>query len=546
MKNQEIKELIRRMEDLPTLPSVAVKIINVLLDETSSARDVAEIVEADHSLTMKLLMVANSAFYGTPRGVSTVKEAIVSLGFNKLKSMILSLSVLDTVEAMASESELDIQEFWAHSLRCAVCVEDLSRKLREDFSEEIFVAGLLHDIGKLVLSRYAPSGFREASALVRSRGMGQAEAERAIMEIDHGAVGKSIMDRWHFPVALKESVGLHHDPPLERIERDVSCRMAAIICLADMMSNARNVGLGGSVELAGFGEEVREKLGLSREEFEEVWEGLDARVSQIMEALGLEDVSPEDQSEVLQRANAELGRMTLLLRESEEKYRGIFESIQDVYAEVSVDDGTVLEISPSIEQLSGFTREEVLGESIFSFYVRPEVRRELLQALERKGSIRDYEVGFITKQREEVSCSLSVKIVTDDTGAPSKIVGTMRDITERKRAEEMQRKRERRFASVETLRQTLVTLSHYINNATAVIAGRAELCARNDPVDYQQLVDVSLSQTKRISAVLNALDKMARSMDIRTTDYAGLKNAMFDIEEELRRTLGEADSRRKI
>ena len=116
-EKQEIRELVRQMEDLPTLPSVAVSIMNILLDEASSAQDVADIVEVDPALTMKLLMVANSAFYGIAREVSTVRQAIVALGFSRMRSLILSLSVLDTVEAMAEESELDSSEFWTHSLR---------------------------------------------------------------------------------------------------------------------------------------------------------------------------------------------------------------------------------------------------------------------------------------------------------------------------------------------------------------------------------------------------------------------------------------------
>ena len=176
-KRQEVRELIRQMEDLPILPSVAVKIMNTLLDEASSAQDVADIVEVDPSLTMKILMVANSAFYGIAREVSTVRQAIVALGFSKMRSIILSLSVLDTVEAMVEESELDSGEFWTHSLKCAVGAQAIAAKLGEEFADEIFVAGLLHDIGKLVLSKQMPAAFKQAMEVARREGFRSVDAE---------------------------------------------------------------------------------------------------------------------------------------------------------------------------------------------------------------------------------------------------------------------------------------------------------------------------------------------------------------------------------
>ena len=320
MIKREIKERIRSMEDLPTLPSVALKIMNTLLNEDPSIKDIAEVVETDHALTMKVLKVANSAFYGTPRSASTVKDAIASLGFGKLKSIVLSLSVMDTIETIAEESGLDAEEFWAHSLTCAVCAEELAEKLDRKFSEEVFVAGLLHDIGKLLLSRHAPSEFKRALEMARTQGIGGAEAERAILDVDHALVGKWVMDHWQFPIPLRESVWLHHNPPIEYMENDISCRMAAVICLADILTHTRTAGPIRNRGLAQ-GEEIQEKLGLSKEQVQEVVDALDDRVAQIIEALGREPVPQEGYFEILQQANAELGRTSLLLDHQREELR---------------------------------------------------------------------------------------------------------------------------------------------------------------------------------------------------------------------------------
>jgi PAS domain S-box-containing protein len=132
---------------------------------------------------------------------------------------------------------------------------------------------------------------------------------------------------------------------------------------------------------------------------------------------------------------AERKRMEKALKESEEKYRTIFESIQDVYAEVAID-GTILEISPSILSFGGYTPEEVLGRSLSGFYVYPEQRAALMERLHLDSKLNDYEVVLRHKTGRKVPCSFTVKVVTGNSGIPVKTVGTMRDITERKQTEE--------------------------------------------------------------------------------------------------------------
>ena len=351
--------------------------------------------------------------------------------------MILSLSVMDTVDTMAEGSGLDPEAFWEHSLICAVCAEDLATRLHEAFADRIFVAGLLHDIGKLVLSRHAPDAFRQAAERVRVEDIGPVDAERSVLEMDHAQVGRYLMDQWQFPLLLKESVGMHHDPSGEEIAHDATTRMAAVLGLADILSNMRTLG-GSRAREQEQSEALREQLGLSEQDLGEIAEGLDDRVAQIANTLGLENILRQSASEILQKANAELGRINLLVQESEERYRGIFESIQDVYLEVDVEDGRILEISPSIEQLGGYDREEMLDTPFSALYAHPEIWEELLAALEESGHISDYEVGFVNKAGEDVPCSLSVRRVAGGAGIPPRMVGTIRDITERKRAEEVQ------------------------------------------------------------------------------------------------------------
>ena len=141
-----------------------------------------------------------------------------------------------------------------------------------------------------------------------------------------------------------------------------------------------------------------------------------------------------------------------------------------------------------------------------------------------------------TKEGELRDVQISARVLS--VGGRDLIQSIWRDVTEQKRAEEELREQESRLTRAETLKQALVTLSHHINNAMTAIVGNAQLCRRGTS-SADQLIQVCLLQAKRISAVLSALDKMVRQMDIRTVNYIGLQDAMFDIEEELKRTLEE-------
>ena len=181
-RQQRLQKITQSIIGLPTLPTVITQMIGLIDNPQTSARDVSRLISTDQALTAKILKLANSAFYGFPREISTVNHAVVVLGFETVKSLGLSVSVLERFASGGSNSQFDRQRFWEHSIGCGVAARMLAARLRYRVPGEAFAAGILHDIGKLILSQYFAEEFGEIMAVVDERDVyiGKAEEAKAI------------------------------------------------------------------------------------------------------------------------------------------------------------------------------------------------------------------------------------------------------------------------------------------------------------------------------------------------------------------------------
>ncbi len=166
MKAPDIDRVISRVEDLPTLPRTVLRITELVNDPKSSARDLARIITDDQVLAARLLKLVNSSFYGFPQRISTITGAIVLLGFDAIRNLLLTTSVFDIFSNRKNISLIRQEQFWDHSLGCAVAAKVIGKHLRYDKVEELFVAGLLHDIGKIVEMIFLSQAFKDINRLV--------------------------------------------------------------------------------------------------------------------------------------------------------------------------------------------------------------------------------------------------------------------------------------------------------------------------------------------------------------------------------------------
>ncbi|MFH1570971.1 MAG: HDOD domain-containing protein [Gemmatimonadota bacterium] len=244
-RRQRLRKVTQSIIGLPTLPAVITQLIGLIDNPKTSARNVAQLISTDQALTARILKLANSAFYGFPREIATVDLAVVVLGFETVKNLGLSVSVLERFARGGENTQFDRQKFWEHCIGCGVAARLLAAKLRYRVPGEAFAAGILHDIGKLILSQYFPEEFAEIMAVVRDDDVYIGEAEQRVLGLTHTEIGSWLAEKWNLPGQLVDAITLHHAPG--RLER--GAELPALIHLADFLCRREQIGDGGGRRL---------------------------------------------------------------------------------------------------------------------------------------------------------------------------------------------------------------------------------------------------------------------------------------------------------
>lgn len=221
-------------------PVIYEKLVRVINNPRSSSSDVAAIIAEDAGLTARLLKVVNSAFFSFPRRIETVTHAVTVVGTSQIRDLALATSVM-TLFRDVPRDVVDMPRFWQHSLAVGVTARVIAAQRREDNVERFFVAGLLHDLGRLLM--FMRAGAEQGEAVERSResGVPLYKVEREVFGFSHTQVGSALLDHWNFPGAFREAAAYHHQPrratryPME----------AAAVHVADVVANTLQWGHGG-------------------------------------------------------------------------------------------------------------------------------------------------------------------------------------------------------------------------------------------------------------------------------------------------------------
>ncbi|MBT9548879.1 MAG: HDOD domain-containing protein [Candidatus Sericytochromatia bacterium] len=210
MRELSIRNILNRVDELPEVPQTALRVIQLLNDPDTDVASLADVISSDQALTAKVLRLCNSAYYGLSRKVTTISEAVMIIGFSSIKSLVMMITTQSTLNKGLLGYKLNAGYFWEHSIGAAEISRYLAVQLKHREPEECFIAGLIHDIGKMVLNQYALPEVYKATNLHQKEQIPVYEAEQQILSFDHAAIGGALAERWNFPPMLVESIRRHH------------------------------------------------------------------------------------------------------------------------------------------------------------------------------------------------------------------------------------------------------------------------------------------------------------------------------------------------
>ncbi len=254
------QDLIANLGDLPPLPQVAAQVLRLAADPDSTMDELQRVVATDQALAAQILKIANSAMFGMVREVRTLTQAIMTLGFTTIKS----IAIASSARNLYNRGGTGLQErlLWEHALVAALASRSYARILRSPKVEEAFLGGLMHDIGKTVMSIKFPERYGALVRSVYNDGVDGIDAEFELFGFDHAMVGEALIISWNLSRSLENAVRWHHTPihaPAE--DQD----LAAFVALGNLMALERNAGLGKPESLQEATGQALEVLGLTPE-----------------------------------------------------------------------------------------------------------------------------------------------------------------------------------------------------------------------------------------------------------------------------------------
>lgn len=269
--DNKVKQIVANIRNLPTPPIVFHQIQKVMNDPDVNANQVALILAEDPAMSVKVLKLTNSAFYGLPREVDSVKHAVVIVGLEAIKNLVLSASVLDMFKGKEVDKEFQ-DKHWRHSLATGFCCRILAKKLRKTgiiSPDSAFSAGLLHDIGKMVLTLFLTSEYEKVKELRKTdKELLDFELEEKALGYNHAQIGGILATQWKLPAMLAETITFHHHPHLSEQEDAIPY----VVNLGDFIAKMTFFDDDDAYLIGELNHTVREHLQVTDEEIEEISE----------------------------------------------------------------------------------------------------------------------------------------------------------------------------------------------------------------------------------------------------------------------------------
>jgi putative nucleotidyltransferase with HDIG domain len=280
--NQKVNRIMLEVEAFPGMPATAARLLALVDRAESTAAEIESILKYDPGLTANILKLTNSAYFGIPSQVSSVKQAIVLLGWKRLLQLVITICMSPLMKKNIPGYDLPQGALWRHSIVVSVAAEILVKALKIPDMDEVFTAALLHDVGKLVLGSFIREDLKQIESMV-TRGIALDVAESMVLGVNHAEIGGRILQKWSFPGELVSAVQWHHDP--ESCEKN--CALSDIVHVANTLGLMTGFGYVDEklvIEPCG---PVAERLGLDADNLQAMVEKTLVEVNKIAHIWGL-------------------------------------------------------------------------------------------------------------------------------------------------------------------------------------------------------------------------------------------------------------------
>lgn len=232
--------IVNKITELMPLPGTIQKIVDLTRNPDTQLKKISDALESDEAMASKVLKLANSSFYGFSKQVKTISHAVVCLGFNTIKQMSLTAHSFSVLDQKLDGYYLDKGSMFQHSFGTALASRLLATKMFYPNAEEVYLMGLLHDVGKVILNQYAAEEFKKVVELYNQGGIAFYEAERQILGFDHGEIGAAVCKKWNLSDDIVDTIRCHHSPE-EASSSNLSVHMVHI---ANIIVTIMGIGIG--------------------------------------------------------------------------------------------------------------------------------------------------------------------------------------------------------------------------------------------------------------------------------------------------------------
>lgn len=336
------------VRSIPVLPELADQVIRMALEDDVSLAKITGLIEKDHSLTARILSLANSSYYKRSRTIYTVRDAVVVIGFDAVKTLALGVSVLDMFPT-GKASSLDHKAFWRHSVACALFAQAMMESLSSPNAAKAFCAGLLHDIGKIVLDLTRPDEYAEVLKQAKDESRSLMEIEKELLGTTHSDVGREVLAHWKLPRLYEESIWCHHAPV--KILDDEQYRISGILHIANILTHMTYLGASGNNYPQKITNPLLKRFGLNPDILDALLEKVPGQIEVICEEIGI-GKPVEGLFGIINKANMRLADFSYKLQQNSAEVQKA-KRHADTLIELFSDLNTSTKVSEVLEKAAG-------------------------------------------------------------------------------------------------------------------------------------------------------------------------------------------------